>query len=268
MSAEPTAVHHVVEGPEAAPAVVLLNSLGTDLGMWEPQARALRTEFRVVRLDTRGHGRSPVPPGPYSLADLGGDLLALLDRLEIERACLCGVSLGGSTAVWTAAHAPERVESLVACFTSAYFGPADPWLERAALVRAEGTEAIADAVLERWFTPAFGQRDPDLLARMRASLVATPAEGYASCCEAVGRLDLRDDLELIAAPTLVISGTDDPATPPEHGRRLAAGIAGAEFAEISGAAHIGNLERPDAVTELIRKHLEPVLQSRKVRHEQ
>lgn len=253
------AVHHLVEGSEAAPALVFVNSLGTDLAMWEPQARALRADFRVVRFDARGHGRSPVPAGPYSLADLGGDLVALLDRLAIERASLCGISLGGATAIWTAAHAPERVESLVAGFTAASFGAPEPWRERAALVRAKGTAAVADGVLARWFTPAFAERDPELLARMRATLVATPAASYAACCEVVGELDLRGDLELIAAPTLVMSGAADVVLPPAHGRELAAGIAGAEFAEIPGAAHIGNLERPALVTDLIRAHLAPIL---------
>jgi 3-oxoadipate enol-lactonase len=255
----PAEVHHVVEGSEAAPAIVFVNSLGTDLEMWDPQARALDADFRVVRFDARGHGRSPVPAGPYSLADLGGDLIGLLDRLEIERASLCGVSLGGATAVWVAAHAPERVESLVACFTAASFGPPEPWRERAALVRSQGTEAVADGVLRRWFTPAFAEREPELLARMRTTLVATSAAGYAACCEVVGEIDLGGDLELIAAPTLVMSGTEDVVSPPAHGRRLAAGIAAAEFAEIPGAAHIGNLERPAMVSDLIRAHLAPVL---------
>ena len=245
-------LNHRVEGPADAPVLVLLNSLGTDLRMWEPQAATLRDELRIVRCDARGHGGSPPADPPWTLADLGGDVLALMDSLGVERASFAGVSLGGATAVWIAAHAPERVDKLLACFTSAWFGPPEPWLERAATVRAEGVEAVADAVLGRWFTAAI---DPDLRARMREMLVATPPAGYAAATEVVAALDLRDDLAAITAPTLVVSGTDDVATPPEKGRALAAGIAGAEFVELEGAAHLGNLERPAALTALFRAHL-------------
>lgn len=246
------ALNHQVEGPRGAPVLVLLNSLGTDMRMWEPQAAALRGELRLVRCDARGHGGSPMADPPWVLADLGGDALALLDSLGIERASFAGVSLGGATALWLGAHVPDRVERLLACFTSAYFGPPDPWLERAATVRAEGVEAVADGVLGRWLTE---EVDPDLRARMRAMIVATPPEGYAAATEVVAHLDLRDDLASIAAPTVVVSGSADPACPPPIGRALAAGIPGAEFVELSGAAHLGNLERPDAVTDLIRAQL-------------
>jgi 3-oxoadipate enol-lactonase len=246
------ALAHRVEGPAEAPALVLLNSLGTDMGMWEPQVAALRDRVRLVRLDTRGHGGSPVPDAPWTLADLGGDVLALLDSLGIARASFAGISLGGSTALWIAAHAPERVESLFPCFTAAWFGPPDPWLERAATVRAEGVEAVADGVLGRWLTDAV---DPDLRARMREMMLTTPPAGYAAATEVVAHLDLREDLGRITAPTLVISGVEDPATPPEVGRAIAAGIQGAEFVALEGAAHLGNLERPDAFTDLLRPRL-------------
>jgi 3-oxoadipate enol-lactonase len=246
------ALNHRVEGPAEAPVLVLLNSLGTDLRMWDPQAAALREELRLVRLDTRGHGASPMADPPWTLADLGGDVLALLDSLGIAKASFAGVSLGGATAVWIAAHAPERVDQVFACFTSAYFGPPDSWLARAATVRAEGVGAVADAVLDRWFTDRV---DPDLRARMREMIVATPREGYAAATEVVAHLDLRDDLGRITAPTLVISGSEDPACPPDIGRALAAGIPGAEFVELAAAAHLGNLERPEAVTDLLRTRL-------------
>jgi 3-oxoadipate enol-lactonase len=245
-------LNHIVEGPAGAPALVLLNSLGTDLRMWDAQATALRDEFRVMRCDARGHGGSPMAPAPWTLADLGGDVLALLDSLGIERASIAGVSLGGATAVWVAAHAPDRVERLVACFTSAYFGPPDPWLERAAKVRAAGVAAVSEAVLGRWFTAAI---DPEVRARMKEMLEATPPDGYAAATEVVARLDLRDDLDAIVAPTLVVSGAEDAATPPAQGRALAAGIPAAEFVELPAAAHLGNVERPDTVTDLIRAHL-------------
>jgi 3-oxoadipate enol-lactonase len=246
------ALNHRVEGPADAPVLVLLNSLGTDLRMWDPQAAALRDDFHLVRLDTRGHGASPMPDAPWTLADLGGDVLALLDSLGIAKASFAGVSLGGSTVVWLAAHAPERVESVIPCFTSAWFGPPDPWLKRASIVRAKGVERVADAVLDRWFTEAI---DPAVRARMREMIVATPPAGYAAATEIVAHLDLRPDLGQVTAPTLVISGSEDVACPPAVGRELAAGIPGAEFAELEGVGHLGNVERPEAVTALIRAHL-------------
>ena len=245
-------LNHVVEGPADAPTLVLLNSLGTDLRMWDAQAAALRDEFRIVRCDARGHGGSPMVDEPWTLDDLGGDVLALLDSLAIERAAVAGVSLGGATAVWIAAHAPERVTSLVACFTSAFFGEPNPWLTRAATVRAEGVAAVSEGVLGRWFTDAI---DPEVRARMKTMLEATPADGYAAATEVVAHLDLRNDLAAITAPTLVVSGAEDVATPPDQGHALAAGIADAEFVVLEDAAHLGNVERPDAVTDLIRVHL-------------
>jgi 3-oxoadipate enol-lactonase len=246
------ALHHQVEGPAGAPVLVLLNSLGTDLGMWDAQAAALRGELRIVRCDARGHGDSPYTAAPWTLADLGADVIGLLDLLEIEEAHVAGVSLGGATAIWLAAHAPERVDRVVACFTSAFFGPPDPWLRRAEVVRAEGVGAVSEAVLGRWFTEAI---DPGLRARTKAMLEATRPDGYSAATEVVAHLDLRDDLSAVTAPTLVVSGAEDVATPPAMGRALADGIPGAGFVEVADAAHLGNVERPDAITDLIRSHL-------------
>jgi 3-oxoadipate enol-lactonase len=244
-------VHHELSGPVDAPVLVLSGSLGTDMTMWDPQVGPLSARFRLLRYDQRGHGRSPVPPGPYSIAELGEDLLALLDRLEIERASLCGLSIGGMTAMWVAARAPERVRRLALLCTSAQLGPESMWHERAETVRTQGLEAIAQAGLERWFTEGFRREQPETVARLRASLCATPPEGYAGCCEAIAEMDLRGDLPSIAAPTLVIAGAEDPATPPAHGRLIAEAIPGAKFELVSPAAHLANLERAERVTELI-----------------
>lgn len=250
-------VHRLVEGPADAPAIVLVNSLGSDLRMWDAQASALRERFRVVRFDARGHGRSPVPPGPYSLADLGGDLLGLLDELQLARASICGVSMGGAISMWTALHAPERVERLAVCFSAAWFGPPQGWLQRAESVRTQGLEAIADAVVGRWLTDAAGQEQPQLIGQLRTMFLATPAEGYAACCDAMAEIDLRERVAEITAPTLVVSGSEDPATPPENGRAIAAGISGARFVELAGAAHLGNIERAAQFNELLLGHLDP-----------
>jgi pimeloyl-ACP methyl ester carboxylesterase len=216
-------VHHELSGPPDARVVALSCSLGTDLSMWDPQEPRLSETLRVLRYDLRGHGRSPVPPGPYSIADLGRDLIALLDRLEISRASLCGVSIGGMMSLWVAANALDRVERLVVCCSSAHIDPDGMYRDRARAVRE--------------------------------NLLATPVEGYAACCEALADMDLRDALSAIRAPTLVLSGREDPATPPSHGRLIADGIPGARFEVIDDAAHLANLQRPDLVAELIERHV-------------
>jgi 3-oxoadipate enol-lactonase len=234
---------------------VLSNSLGTTLEMWEPQAGALARDRRLLRYDLRGHGRSPVPETPYSIADLGTDLLGLLDRNRIERASLCGVSLGGMVSMWVAAHAPDRVDRLVLCSTSAIMGPPESWTERAALVRRQGMAAVADTVVARWFTPAFAAAQPDVVAAIRGQLAASPPEGYAGCCEAIREMDQRSDLPAITAPTLVIAAEADPSTPPSHARTIAGLIPGARLEVLDRGAHLVNVEAPDLVTPLIAAHL-------------
>lgn len=247
-------VHHVAEGPADAPVLVFGNSLGSTLEMWDPQVPRLAERFRVVRYDLRGHGDSPVPPGPYDVDALGHDLVALLDRLGIQRASLVGLSLGGLLSMWVASAAPERVDRLVLCCTSATFAPPEPWRERAALVRARGMDAVADVVVGRWFTPDFAAAHPDVVRRMRAMIASTPPAGYAACCEAVGAADLRPALGAIRAPTLVIGGAEDPAVPRERSEELAHGIPNAHL-EFVPAAHLANVEQPERVTDLIAEHL-------------
>jgi 3-oxoadipate enol-lactonase len=248
-------VAFTVDGPSGAPTVVLSNSLGSTPAMWDPQFPALAERFRVVRYDHRGHGRSPVPDGPYDLDDLGADVLALLDRLELERVHWCGLSLGGMVGMWMAINTPERIDRLVLCCTSARLGPPEMWADRAATVRAHGVDAIADAGIERWLSPGFIAREPDTAVRIRAMLAGTPAEGYAACCGVIERMDLLDRLGEITAPTLVVAAAQDPATPPEHGERIAASIPGARIEVIEDAAHLAAVEQSDAITELIAGHL-------------
>jgi 3-oxoadipate enol-lactonase len=250
-----TDVHFVVEGPAHAPVVLLTGSLGSTLEMWDPQVPALTEHFRVVRYDHRGHGKSPVVPGPFDLADLGADALALLDRLEVARAHVVGLSLGGMVAMWLAAHAPDRVDRVGLLCTSSMLGPASTWTDRAATVRAEGTRAVAGTVLERWFTPAFAAREPALAARMQAMVADTPAEGYAACCEVIARMDLTADLAAITAPVLAIAGADDPATPPVHLETIVAGVPDGRLAVLDHAAHLANVEQARAVNRLLLDHL-------------
>lgn len=252
------ALHHDVHGPGGAPVLVLAGSLGTTLEMWDGQL-PLAARLRLVRVDHRGHGGSPAPPGPYEIADLGRDVVTLLDRLAIERASYCGLSIGGMVGIWLAAHVPERIERLVLICTSARMAPATAWADRAAAVRAAGsTEVIADAVVERWLTPDFAAAHPDLRARLRAMLAATPAAGYAACCGAIERMDLRGDLTRITAPTLVVSGADDPAASLEHQHLISQRIPGARHEVVGPAAHLASVEQAAAVNDLILEHLEPV----------
>jgi 3-oxoadipate enol-lactonase len=251
-------VSHELLGPDGAPVVVLSCSLGTDRTMWDPQLPALAERYRVLRYDLRGHGVSPAPASPYAISDLGQDLLALLDRLEIERAALCGASIGAMTSIWVAARAPERVRRMVLCCTSARFGPeaSRTYRGRAELVLEQGVEPVADGALERWFTPAFRQAQPELMARIRQGLTSTSSQGYAGCCAALAALDLRGDLGSVDAPTLVIAAAQDPATPSDHGRLIADGIPDARFELIDGAAHLASIEKAEQVTPLIREFID------------
>ena len=251
-------LNHVLQGPEDAPVLVMASSLGTTLEMWDAQVPALGERFRLVRYDHRGHGGSPVPPGPYAMGDLGGDVLALMDRLGVERFSFCGLSVGGMVGMWLGSEAPERVERLVLCCTAARFDPPDAWEARARSVRAGGVDAVADAVLERWFTPALREERPEVLEWAGVVLRSSPAEGYAGCCEAIRDADLRPRLGGISAPTLVIAGSDDPAAPVEKAEAIRDGIPDSRLAVIERAAHIANVERPDEVTAEILDHLEPL----------
>ncbi|MEV0714786.1 3-oxoadipate enol-lactonase [Asanoa sp. NPDC050611] len=242
---------HEVAGPPAAPVVVLGSSLGTTRAMWAPQIAALSTEFRVVAYDHRGHGASPVPPGPYAIEDLGRDVLELLDHLGLRQVHYAGLSLGGMVGMWLAAHAPERIDRLALLCTSAHMPPASGWHRRAATVRAEGMSAVADAVVARWFTPAF---PPDEVATFHKALVANDPAGYAACCAAIAGMDLRPALGRITAPTLVIAGAADAATPPEpHARTIVDGI-GARLVVLPDAAHLASVERAEQVSDLLRRH--------------
>ena len=244
-----------ISGPDDAPVLLLGGSLGTELAMWNGQL-ALAEHLRLVRHGHRGHGASPVPPGPYEIADLARDVLALMDSLALERASYGGVSLGGMVGMWLAAEAPERIDKLVLICTSAHMPPPSYWQQRAAAVLAAGSaEPIADAVVERWLTPAFAARHPQVRAQLRAMLTATDAAGYAACCGAIERMDLRAELRRIAAPTLVISGSADQATPIAHQRAIADAIPGARHELVAPAAHLAAVEQPAAVNTLILEHL-------------
>ena len=251
-------LNHVLEGPEDAPVLVLSNSLGSTFRMWDDQASVLRERFRLLRYDQRGHGESPVPSGPYEIKDLGLDLLALLDRLGIEHASFCGLSIGGLVGMWLASESPGRVERLVLCCTAPRFDP-EMYDARAHKVRAEGVGSIADVVLERWFTPEFRAARPETVESAGSMLRGTSVEGYAGCCEALRDADVRSRLGEIRAPTLVIAGAEDPAATVDQAEEIHDSIQGARLVVIERAAHLANIEQPEAVTREILSHLEPVI---------
>jgi len=233
-----------VDGRADGPVVVLSNSLGTNLTMWNEQLPALAQRFRVFRYDTRGHGASSVTPGPNTIPKLGRDVLGLLDALEIRRVHFCGLSMGGMTGMWLALNAPERIDRLVLANTAPQIGTDEVWNARIEAVRKGGMEAIAEAVLERWFTAGFRQGAPVTVARIRAMLTETPAEGYIANCAAIRDMDQREAIRAIRHPTLVIAGTHDPATTAADGRKMAEAIAGARYVELD-AAHISNIEKAE-----------------------
>jgi 3-oxoadipate enol-lactonase len=228
------------------PVLVLPSSLGTTTELWDPNVGYWSDTFRLLRYNQRGR---------TSIMELGRDLLELLDEVGADRVSVCGLSLGGATAMWVAANAPERIDRLVLACTSARFSDPEPWLERAALVRERGLEPIADSIVARWFTPA---ERPEVVARFRKLLVETPPEAYAACCEALAAWDFRDRLDMIQAPTLVIAAAEDPSTPPEHAELLAREIPDAKLVVLTDAAHLANVEQADAFSKLVTEHLAPV----------
>jgi len=238
-------IHYSLAGPNAAPPLVFSHSLGADLSMWDPQAAAFSSRFRVLRCDTRGHGRSSATPGPYSIEQLARDVLALLDAVHIDRVRFCGLSMGGQIGQWLGIHAPDRLDKLILCNTGAKIGTEESWKTRIDTVRSKGLAEVAPAVLARWFTLAYREKDPGTVAEILRIMEAVNPEGYIACCAAVRDFDSRSSLARIRTPTLVIAGTHDASTPPAEGRYLAERIPGARYAELN-AAHLSNIEDREA----------------------
>lgn len=252
-----------LEGPPGAPVVAFGTSIGTSQGIWDAQAAVLGRQFRLLRFEMRGHGpagaASPAPPGPYTIADLGTDVLGLLDAHGLDQVAYCGVSLGGMAGMWLAASAPDRISRLALCCTSAYLPPASMWAGRAATARGQGMAALSGQVVGRWFTPAYAEREPAAVRAVTAMLEGTDPEGYAGCAEAIGAMDLRPVLGSVTAPTLVVAAEQDPATPPWHGAQIARAIPGARLAVLRGTSHLANYQTPGPVTALLHGHLAPLL---------
>lgn len=239
-------LNYELSGPTGAPVVAFSNSLGTTMAMWDALVPALRGRYRVLRYDTRGHGRSQVIDQPISIDDLAADLVGLLDGLGIAKAHMVGLSLGGMTGQALASRYPERVISLTLMATSAYMPTQASWDERAALVRAQGTSAIVEATMGRWFTPDYPNQAPERVSPVREAFIGIDPVGYALCCNAIGRMDLRPVINRISAPTLVIAGADDPATPVALAEEIRSSIAGAEMIVLPRAAHLLAVERAES----------------------
>ena len=242
-----SAINVVLDGDERAPVLILSNSLGTDHGMWEPQVVPLAKHFRLVRYDRRGHGRSAVTAPPYSMGQLGRDVLAIMDGLNIKKANWCGLSMGGMVGQWLGANAPERFDRLILCNTSCFYADKDAWNDRITTVKKDGVAPLAAAVAGRWFTQGFIAREPAQVARLRKMVEETSVDGYLGCCAAIRDMDHREMLRKISAPTLIIAGKQDVATPVANGEFIRDNIPGAKMTVLD-AAHISNVEQADKFT--------------------
>ena len=244
-----------LEGNESAPALMLSNSLGTNLHMWDDQAAEFGKHFRLIRYDRRGHGQSGAPKGPYSFDRFGRDILAILDALKIKTVNWCGLSMGGMDGQWLGANAADRVEKLVLANTNFYYADKGPWTDRIKFVQEKGLRELVGPNMERWFTKGFRDRAPQAIARMTEMFVATNRDGYIACVEAIRDMDFRASNPRVATPTLVIVGKQDPATPPAAGEAIASQIKGPKLVALD-AAHISNIEQPKAFADAVLKFLQ------------
>jgi 3-oxoadipate enol-lactonase len=247
-------IHVEIDGQEHMPVLMLSNSLGSDLTMWNSQVAAFAQHFRVIRYDHRGHGKSDVTTGPFSIKRLSHDALAILDQLGIDRINWCGLSMGGMVGQWLGAHAPDRIDTLILSNTTCYYPDKRVWLERIEFVRKYGIAALAGSTMERWFSKEFREREPATIDRMTQMLLKTDVEGYASCCDAIREMDHRATLANIIAPTLVIAGRFDPATPIEMSEVICDQIRGAKLLALE-ASHLSNVEQPHAYANVVLEFL-------------
>ncbi|MEJ5070857.1 3-oxoadipate enol-lactonase [Enterobacter ludwigii] len=245
-------LHYQIDGPENAPVLVLSNSMGTSLSLWQPQIQALSAHFRVLRYDTHGHGQT-TKRGKVTLAQLGEDVIALLDHLNIDKACFCGISVGGLTGLWLARFAPERFYGFAVANTAAKIGDQASWLSRARAVRQEGMEVVAAGTADRWFTPTFRQHSPEVVEQLVHELTHMDPEGYAEGCEALAAADLRAEVSAITAPVLIIAGEYDPVTTLVDADFLHKNIAGSQCVTLP-ASHLSNVEAADEFASVVLRY--------------
>lgn len=244
-------LHYRFDGEEDRPVVMLSNSLGSTLAMWEPQMASLTERYRVLRYDNRGHGQSDAPEGPYSLERVATDARELITGLGLGPVLWCGLSMGGMVGMWLGANAAHVLKRAVLANTSPLIGPPDVWNQRIAMAENEGMEVIGNTVVQRWLTPPFAEAHPDIRAKLAAMIASTPIRGYIAAAAAVRDMDLRASLSRITVPALVIAGSQDPSTPAAMGEQIANGIPGARLA-ILEAAHLSNIEQAEGFNRLLR----------------
>lgn len=260
MAANGININYTFDGLENAPLVTMSNSLASNLSMWDPQISALVPRYRVLRYDTRGHGQTDAPQGPYSLDDLTEDVRALLEALGIRKTHFVGLSMGGMIGQMLGFKYPEMLQSLVLCDTMSRVPPdAKPmWEERIHTAETRGMEPTIETTIGRWFTEPFRERRPDVIDKVRTMIRTTPPQGYAGCCHAIAGLNLTDRLQDITVPTLIIVGEDDPGTPVAASRVIHEHIKGSELVILKSAAHLSNMEQPEAfnqaLTPFLTKH--------------
>lgn len=248
-------INYQTFGDAAKPALIFSNSLGTNFKMWQAQIDFFQQDFFVICYDTRGHGASSAPQGPYSIDQLGQDVVNLLDHLNIEKAAFCGISMGGLTGQWLAIHRPERFNQVVVCNTAAKIGQEKAWNDRAALVREQGLQPIASTAASRWLTEPFIQSNATVVNNLQNDLAAGSAEGYASCCEALAKADVREQLKDITVPVLVVAGQQDPVTTVVDGQFMVERIANSQLFEIN-ASHISNVELPNEFNQAVKQFIQ------------
>ena len=248
-------INYQTFGDATKPALIFSNSLGTNFKMWQAQIDFFQQDFFVICYDTRGHGASSAPQGPYSIDQLGQDVVNLLDHLNVEKAAFCGISMGGLTGQWLAIHRPERFNQVVVCNTAANIGQEQAWNDRAALVREQGLQPIASTAASRWFTEPFIQSNATVVNNLQNDLAAGSAEGYASCCEALAKADVREQLKDITVPVLVVAGQQDPVTTVVDGQFMVERIANSQLFEIN-ASHISNVELPNEFNQAVKQFIQ------------
>jgi 3-oxoadipate enol-lactonase len=247
-------LHYELSGDPGRSVLVLANSVGSTLHMWDKVLPAFEGKYRVLRFDTRGHGKSGVSPEPFTIDQLGRDVLRLLDEVGADRASVCGLSLGGLVALWLGIHAPERMHRLIFANTAARIGTVEMWDQRIATVHDTGMSALAAATLGRWFTPTYREHHPEEVEQIRQMVAATDPRGYLACCAALRDADLRAQVGAIEAPSLVISATYDPATPPSDGRAIHEGLRKSRYVELN-CSHLSAWELPDEFAAAVLQHL-------------
>ena len=248
-------INYQTFGDATKPALIFSNSLGTNFKMWQAQIDFFQQDFFVICYDTLGHGASSAPQGPYSIDQLGQDVVNLLDHLNVEKATFCGISMGGLTGQWLAIHRPERFNQVVVCNTAAKIGQEQAWNDRAALVREQGLQPIASTAASRWFTEPFIQSNATVVNNLQNDLAAGSAEGYASCCEALAKADVREQLKDITVPVLVVAGQQDPVTTVVDGQFMVERIANSQLFEIN-ASHISNVELPNEFNQAVKQFIQ------------